>query len=309
MRHSLLGLFFTMSNVSIFENHDFGELRTIIGPNGDIWFVALDVAKALGYSNANDAIKRHIDEDDCIVMQMSNNEWGISNENFNRNHLDSIKIINESGLYSLTLSSKLGSAKKFRKWVTSEVLPSIRKTGQYKTESHHNGIFVPDFNNPIEAARAWADQFEAKQKAIAEKDQAIKTIEEQRPDVEFAESFRKVDKENMWLIRDVAKRLEQNGVIIAEKNLRLYLQETKFMFKNRLDKWELYSNVVSKGYGVYRPYFIDKYSGDRVNVQTIYMTGLGYEITLKAIKGRFRNVFEKYGKLLFCENIDKPITA
>lgn len=81
-------------------------------------------------------------------------------------------IINESGVYSLILSSKLDSAKKFKKWVTSEVLPSIRKTGEYKTSSGGKGILVPDFSNPADAARAWADQYEAAQRAIAEKSQA-----------------------------------------------------------------------------------------------------------------------------------------
>lgn len=156
---------------------------------------------------------------------------------------------------------------------------------------------IPDFSNPAEAARAWADQYEAAQRAIAEKSQAeaekqqaLKTIEEHKPDVEFAESFRKVDHNNMWLIRDIAKKLEQNGVIIAEKNLRSFLEEAKFMFRNGLGKWELYSNVVVKGYGVYRSYFIDKYSGDRINQQTIHMTGSGYEVTLNGIKRESRIV-------------------
>lgn len=87
-------------------------------------------------------------------------------------YIDSIRIINKSGLYSLILSSKLESAKRFKKWVTSEVLPSIRKTGEYKTSSGGKGILVPDFSNPADAARAWADQYEAAQKAIAEKSQA-----------------------------------------------------------------------------------------------------------------------------------------
>lgn len=162
-------------------------------------------------------------------------------EKLKTRYIDSIRIINESGLYSLILSSKLESAKRFKKWVTSEVLPSIRKTGEYKTSSGGKGILVPDFSNPADAARAWADQYEAAQKAIAEKSQAeaekqqaLKTIEEHKPDVEFAESFRKVDHNNMWLIRDIAKKLEQNGVIIAEKNLRSFLEEAKFMFRNGL---------------------------------------------------------------------------
>ena len=252
-----------MDKVSVFESSDFGELRIIVDPKGDVWFVASDVAKSLGYINAKDAVKRHVDDDDSMLLQVSDNQWGVKRSILKTRYIDSIRIINESGLYSLILSSKLESAKRFKKWVTSEVLPSIRKTGEYKTSSGGKGILVPDFSNPADAARAWADQYEAAQKAIAEKSQAeaekqqaLKTIEEHKPDVEFAESFRKVDHNNMWLIRDIAKKLEQNGVIIAEKNLRSFLEEAKFMFRNGLGKWELYSNVVVKGYGVYRSYFI-----------------------------------------------------
>lgn len=256
--------FFIMDKVSVFESSDFGELRIIVDPKGDVWFVASDVAKSLGYINAKDAVKRHVDDDDSILLQVSDNQWGVNQSILKTRYIDSIRIINESGLYSLILSSKLESAKRFKRWITSEVLPSIRKTGEYKTSSGGKGILVPDFSNPADAARAWADQYEAAQKAIAEKSQAeaekqqaLKTIEEHKPDVEFAESFRKVDHNNMWLIRDIAKKLEQNGVIIAEKNLRSFLEEAKFMFRNGLGKWELYSNVVAKGYGVYRssPYF------------------------------------------------------
>lgn len=295
--------FFIMDKVSVFESSDFGELRIIVDPKGDVWFVASDVAKSLGYINAKDAVKRHVDDDDSMLLQVSDNQWGVKRSILKTRYIDSIRIINESGLYSLILSSKLESAKRFKKWITSEVLPSIRKTGEYKTSSGGKGILVPDFSNPADAARAWADQYEAAQRAIAEKSQAeaekqqaLKTIEDQRPDVEFAESFKKVDNDRMWLIRDIAKKLEQNGVIIAEKNIRSFLEEAKFMFRNGLGKWELYSNVVAKGYGVYRSYFVDKYSGERVNQQTIYMTGAGYEVTLNGIKGKLKNVFLKYGK-------------
>lgn len=242
-----------MDKVSVFESSDFGELRIIVDPKGDVWFVASDVAKSLGYINAKDAVKRHVDDDDSMLLQVSDNQWGVKRSILKTRYIDSIRIINESGLYSLILSSKLESAKRFKKWVTSEVLPSIRKTGEYKTSSGGKGILVPDFSNPADAARAWADQYEAAQRAIAEKSQAeaekqqaLKTIEEHKPDVEFAESFRKVDHNNMWLIRDIAKKLEQNGVIIAEKNLRSFLEEAKFMFRNGLGKWELYEELRSR---------------------------------------------------------------
>ena len=207
--------FFIMDKVSVFESSDFGELRIIVDPKGDVWFVASDVAKSLGYINAKDAVKRHVDDDDSMLLQVSDNQWGVKRSILKTRYIDSIRIINESGLYSLILSSKLESAKRFKKWVTSEVLPSIRKTGEYKTSSGGKGILVPDFSNPADAARAWADQYEAAQRAIAEKSQAeaekqqaLKTIEEHKPDVEFAESFRKVDHNNMWLIRDIAKKIE-----------------------------------------------------------------------------------------------------
>lgn len=282
-----------MSDISIFENSDFGELRTIVDPDGNIWFVASDVAKSLGYSDPKGAVKRHVDEEDFIVIELADNQWGLNRTLLKNKYLESIKVINESGLYSLVLSSKLESAKLFKRWVTSEVLPSIRKTGSYS-------VLPKDYAS---ALRALADEVDAKNKAIAErnqieieKQQAIKTIEEQKSDVEFSKSF-KVPGENDYLIRDVAKRLEQNGVIVADKNLRLYLEETKFMFRNGRGEWELYSNVVKKGYGTYRSYFKDEYSGEKVYKQTIYMTGSGYEVTLKAILGKFRKVFEKYGRI------------
>ena len=161
-----------MDKVSVFESSDFGELRIIVDPKGDVWFVASDVAKSLGYINAKDAVKRHVDDDDSMLLQVSDNQWGVKRSILKTRYIDSIRIINESGLYSLILSSKLESAKRFKKWVTSEVLPSIRKTGEYKTSSGGKGILVPDFSNPADAARAWADQYEAAQKAIAEKSQA-----------------------------------------------------------------------------------------------------------------------------------------
>lgn len=149
--------FFIMDKVSVFESSDFGELRIIVDPKGDVWFVASDVAKSLGYINAKDAVKRHVDDDDSMLLQVSDNQWGVKRSILKTRYIDSIRIINESGLYSLILSSKLESAKRFKKWITSEVLPSIRKTGEYKTSSGGKGILVPDFSNPADAARAWAD--------------------------------------------------------------------------------------------------------------------------------------------------------
>lgn len=112
------------SEVTVFKNlvhPEFGELRTV-EIDGEPWFVGKDVATALGYSNTRDALSRHIDNEDktSVVIPDSGS-----------NYKSKTTLINESGLYSLILSSKLPSAKEFKHWVTSEVLPSIRKNGAY----------------------------------------------------------------------------------------------------------------------------------------------------------------------------------
>lgn len=107
-----------MNDIQIFNNAEFGEIRTI-EQNGEPWFVGKDVATALGYSNPQKAIRDHVDEQDRTV-----------NDSFTVNGTQGV-LINESGLYSLCFSSKLEGAKRFKRWVTSEVLPSIRKNGGY----------------------------------------------------------------------------------------------------------------------------------------------------------------------------------
>ena len=104
-----------MSNeIQVFKNAEFGSIRTI-EINGDVWFVGKDIADVLGYSRPDHAIKKHVDEEDKLMYQI-----GTSGQN------RQMYVINESGLYSLILSSKLPSAKDFKRWVTSDVLPTIR---------------------------------------------------------------------------------------------------------------------------------------------------------------------------------------
>ena len=112
-----------MNELKIFENEDFGQIRAI-EKDGEPWFVGKDVAEALGYSDSKSAISDHVDTEDKQILQKGQNTTlDIPNRG--------LTVINESGLYSLILSSKLPTAKKFKRWVTSEVLPSIRKHGMY----------------------------------------------------------------------------------------------------------------------------------------------------------------------------------
>ena len=108
-----------MNELKVFNNPEFGKVRTV-EINGEPWLVGKDVAAAVGYQNPQRAIRDHVDEEDKGVTEM-----------VTPGGKQSVPILNESGLYSLVLSSKLPGAKKFRRWVTSEVLPSIRKTGHY----------------------------------------------------------------------------------------------------------------------------------------------------------------------------------
>lgn len=129
--------------VKVFEKDNF-KVRTIIKDN-EIWFVGKDVAEALGYSDTNQAIRKHIDEEDKLTRQID----GIGQKR-------EMYIINESGLYSLVLSSKLPTAKEFKRWVTSEVLPSIRKTGSYQS-TQINTISKEEFilrEKEVDAKRA-----------------------------------------------------------------------------------------------------------------------------------------------------------
>lgn len=110
-----------MKKLQIFNSEEFGEIRTVTIDN-EPWFVGKDVAEALGYSNTRDALATHVSEEDKNTVVISDGKRGNPNQ----------VVINESGLYALIFGSKLDSAKRFKHWVTSEVLPTIRKTGSYQ---------------------------------------------------------------------------------------------------------------------------------------------------------------------------------
>lgn len=138
--------------LQVSQNPEFGELR-VYQLNGEFWFAGRDVALSLGYSNTNDAIIKHVDEEDKVTMKLSD----IQDPREMRlpDHMKGSKIvlINESGFYSLVMSSELESAKRFKRWVTSEVLPSIRKTGSYKMEAQKPKPF--SFEDEVRAGISW----------------------------------------------------------------------------------------------------------------------------------------------------------
>lgn len=179
-----------MDTLKVFENPAFGKIRALTIDN-EPWFVGKDVASVLGYANPQKAIRDHVDAEDKTV-----------NESFTVNGTQGT-LINESGLYSLILSSKLDSAKAFKRWVTSEVLPAIRKTGGYiagaekMTDAEIMAQAVLVANRTIKARDARIRELEAKAKADA-------------PLVIFAGAVSVSD--DTILIGELAKILKQNGV-------------------------------------------------------------------------------------------------
>lgn len=275
----------------LFENSSFGNVRVLLDSDKEPWFVGNDVARCLGYVNPKDAVKRLVDKDDSMIIQLADNQGGCDSRPHVNQQVTEIRVINESGLYSLILSSKLESAREFKRWVTKEVLPAIRKTGTYIKD-----VAVPDFSDPAKAARAWADAYEAKMRAEREKlalerqkKMADDIIKEQTPKVEFANTAIMARAGDDMLIRDVRKRLESHGYDIAERSLREFLQEQRFFFKNSRN-WVLNQNVIDKGYAHYR------YNEDAPGTNTVYITELGFQKIVHTLSmPEWRRRFQDYG--------------
>lgn len=185
--------------------------------NNEPYFVGKDVAQVLGYSNSRDALSKHVDFEDKLTSQ-------ITTPGQKRN----VTVINESGLYSLILSSKLESAKRFKRWVTSEVLPSIRKHGAYLTpETLEQTMQDPDFL--IGILNGLKQEQEKRRAAELAHQEAQVIIQQQRPKVLFAELIE--TSQSSILVRELAKLLKQNGVDFGEKRLFAWLRENGYLIK------------------------------------------------------------------------------
>ena len=160
------------NNVKIFSNEEFGDIRTIM-IDDEPWFVGRDITKALGFVNSRDAIATHVYEEDkgCRKIDTPGGKQNIT-------------IVNESGLYALVFGSRLKTAKQFKRWITLDVIPSIRKHGAYMTEQTiEQALTSPDFL--IQLATKLKDEQEARKRAEEAKRAAEQTIEEQKPLVQF----------------------------------------------------------------------------------------------------------------------------
>ena len=200
-----------MKDIRIFSSPEFGEIRTI-EVNGEPWLVGKDVAQVLGYSDTDQALRKHVDEEDKLTRQFNG-----SGQN------RAMTIINESGLYALVLSSKLPTAKKFRRWVTAEVLPSIRRHGAYMTPETIEKILT-DPDTIIQLATELKEERE-KRKALETR------VKRDRPKVLFADSV--AASKTSILVGELAKLLKQNGVETGQNRMFQWLREQGYLIRRQ----------------------------------------------------------------------------
>ncbi len=206
---------------------DRNTVRVVVDNLGEPWFVAVDVCEALDVRNVSQAVGR-LDDDERSM--------------FNIGRQGDAVIINESGLYSLILGSRKPEAKKFKKWVTSEVLPSIRKTGSYSVSTN---LSLPNFNDPVEAARAWADVKESERNTLAVVDKQAMMIHEKD---EYIRMYNQAAlKAGEILVREFVK---SNDLIdLGEKQFYAWMRDQGLLMANN----EPYQLYVKKGYFTWKP--------------------------------------------------------
>ena len=194
-----------MNDLQVFRNTEFGSVRTIT-IDGNIMFVGKDVCDILEYQNGSRDINRHVDEDDRQKIML-----------FDGTKENETIVINESGLYSLIFSSRMPNAKKFKRWVTSEVIPSIRKNGYYDMrESKTDSYMIED---PAERARRWAEEYEEKKLLECK-------VTELKPKADYFDGL--VDSKLLTTFRDAAKEFQ-----MSPKSFNKWLTDHGYIYRDR----------------------------------------------------------------------------
>lgn len=246
-----------MTDLKIFENPEFGKVRVIL-KDGEVMFVGVDVASILGYKEPHKAIVRHVDETDRMKHPVSDNQ-GFTRDSW---------VINESGLYSLIFSSELLTAKSFKKWVTSEVLPSIRKTGQYSLQHK-----LPQTYKEALIELLW--RVEENEKLQAENKIML-------PKAEFYDEVAGSD--SLIDMKEVAKVLNFKNV--GRNKLFEFLRNKSVLMRDNIP----YQKYVDCGYFkvIEVKWFNPKKSANQITLKTmVYQKGL--EFISKLLKKEFRN--------------------
>lgn len=244
-----------MNKVKIFNSEEFGDVRTVT-INGDPWFVGKDVAAALGFTNPRDAISTHVFDEDKGVESIDT-----------LGGKQKMTVINESGLYALVFGSRLKSAQRFKHWVTSEVLPAIRKTGGYRTPAPQGkellALAVLEAQKTIEAQNA--------------------EIERMRPKEIFADAVSASN--SSILIGDLAKLLRQNGVDTGQKRLFEQLRNEGYLMKTGSSRNMPKQKYVENGFFQIKETVISNPDGSVRMTKTTKVTGKGQQYFLNKYLG------------------------
>ena len=258
-----------MNEIKRFNHSEFGELRAI-EIDGEPWFIGKEVAEKLGYKNTRDALLNHVDKEDKNTVAIHD---GIGNPNK--------VIINESGVYSLVIGSKLESAKRFKRWVTSEVLPSLRKYGKYSILKKPDSYMIED---EIERAKRWIEEAEERrQLAITVKEQE-ETIEKQQPLVDFAKTV--ANSEDCIDMNSMAKLIfKKTGIRIGRNKLFEILRENKILMFNN----QPYQRYIADGtFKLNEKPYRDCDGETRLSIKTL-VTGKGQIKLCKFIQKKYYN--------------------
>lgn len=208
-----------MNEMKIFNNPEFGSVRTVI-IDGQPWFVGIDVAKALGYSKPSEAVRTNTNKEDTVIV-------GVSDAN---NHTQQTIVLNESGLYDMIFESRLPKAREFRRWVTFDVLPSIRKTGKYEVAPKQDSYQIAD---PIERAKRWIEEQQEKQ-LLEQK------VKEQQPKADYFDNL--VDSKLLTTFRDTAKEFH-----LPPKAFTDWLVGNKYVYRDKNKILKPYENHCKAG--------------------------------------------------------------
>ena len=254
-----------MNGIEIFKNEEFGEVRTLV-VNNEPMFVGKDVALALGYSKPENALSTHVDKDDKTITLIQG-----SGSNYKSN----TTLINESGVYSLIFSSKLPKAKAFKHWVTSEVIPTIRKTGGYmvsKQDDTPEMIMARAVKIAEDTINRHKQQLEQANKRIELQDAQIKQqdtqLKQQAPKVKYVDDV--LQSVNTYTTTQMSKEL---GLREA-KQLYNNLKEHGYMFKQS-GQWLLTAKYSEKGYTKSRTYQFTRNDGSIGTSSTTVWTEKG----------------------------------
>ena len=238
-----------MDEIQIFKNEEFGDVRTLL-VGEEPWFVGKDIDIILGYTNPMKAIRYHVDEEDKGVNEMVTPGGN-----------QQVTIINESGLYSLILSSKLPTAKKFKRWVTSEVLPSIRKTGGYmvaKQEDTPETIMARALkvaNETLDRQKRRMEQVERDNRRLTvDNEMKQGEIDKLAPDAEYTRKT--LSSTTSWNTNIIAKEMGMAAVTLNKKLERIGVQ-----YKQH-GVWILTRKYANKGYDKSQTYSYLKSDGE-----------------------------------------------